>query len=211
MSHFHGYPYDTSGKGRGKGRGKGKGGHRGGGWAAPAREDRAPGKGWGAKGGGGYKGGGGKGKGGGKGGGSKPFWRQFVDPSDDPEVIEACCALIRDFLNSGAPQQTVSHLSNAYRNTLRHYAPQMGAGWRKVDKGQWELVRADSGHDVADRKVEVVECIKRACEDAGGVCRARHAFDCLPPDLVAFLQVRGGTGGRMLPFCRGECVRGCGL
>ena len=48
----------------------------------------------------------GRGKGGSKkGGGNKPFWRQFVDPSDDPEVIKWCRTRIQQFLDSGETTQ----------------------------------------------------------------------------------------------------------
>ena len=99
------------------GGGYSSGGSKGGGYSSsvPPRfntddDEQGKGSGW-AKGGGK---GGGKGKGGGgKGGkGSKPFWRQFVDASDDPEVIGWCRQRIQAFLDSEEPQHELSGLSN---------------------------------------------------------------------------------------------------
>ena len=110
------------------GGGYSSGGSKGGGYSSPVpprfnTEDgfeQGKGSGWakgGGKGGGKGKGGGGKG-GGGKGGGkgvgkgSKPFWRQFVDASDDPEVIGWCRQRIQAFLDSEEQQHGLSGLSN---------------------------------------------------------------------------------------------------
>ena len=96
------------GKG-GRGKGYGKGGssacYSAGGPSEPP-DDRFSDKGRGGgsgKGKGGGKGGGGKG-GGGKG---KPFWRQFVDASEDPEVIAWCRKRIEDFVASGSPSELI--------------------------------------------------------------------------------------------------------
>ena len=58
--------------------------------------------------------------------GAKPFWRRFVDPSDDPEVIAWCQQRIQRFLDSGARQEEMEWLSNPSRNTIRSMAPEMG-------------------------------------------------------------------------------------
>ena len=139
---------------------------------------------------GGWGGGKGKGSGQGKGGkGDKPFWRQFVDPSDDPEVIMWCQQKISAFLASGHEQQEIDGLSNSYRNTIRHLAPTMGVGWVKVAKGCHALVRLRQEVGAADTLVRLIGVIRNACGSSGGRCAASVAFKRCPPDLVTFIQV----------------------
>eukprot|EP01062_Namystynia_karyoxenos_P063302 TRINITY_DN5611_c1_g1_i1.p1 TRINITY_DN5611_c1_g1~~TRINITY_DN5611_c1_g1_i1.p1 ORF type:complete len:672 (+),score=180.62 TRINITY_DN5611_c1_g1_i1:113-2017(+) len=86
-------------------------------------------------------GGGGGGWGGGGGGGSKPFWRRFVDPSDDPAVQQRCHSIVQQFLQSGQPRQSLGHLTTEMRNTLRVVGPQLGASIDRDGHKQWALVR----------------------------------------------------------------------
>ena len=139
-----GYGIGKGGSGKGSvGKGKGGGGSYGGGsYGGGGKGDF----------GGGGKGGGGKGGKGGGGKGSKggvPFWRQFVDPSSDPEVIRFCQETIASFLASSDTQRTVENLPNNYRNTLRHMAPTQGVGWVKVSKGVFSLVKLAPATDSA--------------------------------------------------------------
>ncbi|KAH8070537.1 helicase [Aureococcus anophagefferens] len=84
------------------------------------------GKGRGGKGGGG-KGGGGKG---GKGGGGYN-WRQHVEPSTDPDIVNPCRERVAAFLASGAPRlEMAQRLRNVENNTMRAVAQDMGVGWR---------------------------------------------------------------------------------
>jgi len=137
----------------------------------------------------GGKGGGGKGKGGGSegangGGDSKPFWRRFVDPSDDPEVIRWCTERIEQFLASRQPQEEVEWLTNEYRNTIRSLAPDMGIGWLKVNKGVWAFARAsEEGRDPSAVRKKLIDTIVQICEEAGGHCTATYALRSLDQDL----------------------------
>ena len=54
------------------------------------------------------------------GGKGVPFWRQFVDPSDDPEIVRYCRETIASFLASEEPQRTVDNLPHTHRNTHEH-------------------------------------------------------------------------------------------
>ena len=85
------------GKGRGKG---GYGGGRGGGGGGKGRGGGGGGK--GGKGGGGYN------------------WRQHVEPSTDPAIVEPCRERVRAFLASGlARQELGERLRNVENNTMR--------------------------------------------------------------------------------------------
>ena len=202
----NGGSYESGPYGKG-GRGGGKGGAA---YHGESSGSKGYGKGYGGK-GATYGGSGGKG-GGGKGGGKAgvPFWRQFVDPSDDPEVIAWCREQISQFLASGEAQREVSGLANSERNTLRHLAPTMGCGWVKVGKGVNSLVRladglaiggggdgggsanaggANGGDASGEALRRLVGCVKAAASQGGGKCAASSALKHLSPDLIAFLQV----------------------
>jgi hypothetical protein len=145
------------------------------------------GKGFDGRGGGGRGGSrSGGGRGGGKGG--KPFWRQFVDASDDPEVISWCQEWLEAFLSSGQESAPVELMPHAHRNTLRSMAPQMGCAWRRAAKVEYELVRAAPVADASVIKREVVEAIRRLCEASGGKCAASRAWRELAPPLQAQVQ-----------------------
>jgi hypothetical protein len=189
----HGCGGGDSGGGFGRGggyAGKGHGASFGGGYSLDDMDLSSDG----GKGSGKGKGGGGsgKGKGGGKG---KPFWRQFVDASEDPEVIGWCRQRIQAFLDGGMARQEVSGLSNEYRNTMRHLAPEMGAGWQKTEtKGVHALVRCastagDEG-EAARLRAEIVAAVKRCCTEGGGRCKASAAYRRLPAELAAYAQAR---------------------
>ena len=200
------------GKG-GRGKGYGKGGssacYSAGGPSEPPDDrfsDKGRGGGFG-KGKGGGKGGGGKG-GGGKG---KPFWRQFVDASEDPEVIAWCRKRIEDFVASGSPSEPVENLPNAYRNTLRHYAPEMGCGWQNLDKGVYALVRCTTvaGEDeAAALRQRLVAEVKRCCVAGGGKCKPTAIFRQLSSELVAFAQatLRIRNLKELPSACAAECA-----
>lgn len=148
---------------------------------------------------------GGGGKGGGKGG--KPFWRQFVDASDDPEVIVWCQARLEAFLSSGRESAPVERLPHAHRNTIRSMAPQMGCAWRRAAKGEYELVRAAPVADASVLKREVVEAVRRLCEASGGKCAASRAWRELAAPLQAQVQASLRlTNLKSLPeACKAEC------
>ena len=43
---------------------------------------------------------------------SKPYWRRFVDASEDPTVIHWCRQRVQQFLDSGNSQENVEWLGN---------------------------------------------------------------------------------------------------
>lgn len=133
----------------------------------------------------------GKGSSGGWGGGNKPFWRKFVDPSDDPQVIAWCRQRVQQFLDGGANEEQVEWLGNEYRNTLRELAPKMGAGWMKIAKGTFALVRtSDQVVDASDLKVQLVKALRELCERSGGRCTAKNAWWSLPTSLQVDVSVK---------------------
>eukprot|EP00965_Chrysotila_dentata_P255601 6212280-Pleurochrysis_carterae.AAC.3 len=149
------------------------------------------------------------GKGGNRGRGGKPIWRQFVDPSDDPEVVDWCRQRIRSFLDSGASQEEVQWLPNAYRNTIRVMAPKMGVGWLKQGRVN-VLVRASGGSSEAgdaELRVRLVRAVAAVCDSHGGRITARKAFGALPSELAAFAQSRLGlkTLAALPEACGAEC------
>lgn len=148
------------------------------------------GKGGKGKGGGGGSWDGGGGEGGGGGGGNKPFWRQFVDPSDDPEIIAWCRHRVQQFLDTGKQQEEVEWMGNDYRNTVRSLAPDMGAAWVKIDKGVYAFVRSSAnGMDPSAIRMKVVAAIRKICEESGGRCSATGAWRQLPQDFQATVSV----------------------
>ena len=181
-------------RGKGDGSRYGKGGYRGGYRGGYGKGGQCSSHAIDGRNGGGSSGGKGdtKGgsKGGGKGAGGKPFWRQFVDPSDDPDVIDWCRETITAFLASGEMQREVTALSTASRNTLRHLAPQLGCGWVKVSKGVYALVRLAQQSSTEDAVTlrQLVDAVKATARASGGKCTASAAFRQLSAELVAFLQ-----------------------
>lgn len=160
------------------------------------------------KGGGGWGGGGG-GWGGGGGGGNKPFWRQFVDPSEDPAVIAWCRQRVQGFLSSGKQQEEVEWLTNEYRNTIRAVAPEMGAAWMKIAKGTYALMRSsESGANVGDLKRRLVEQVKRICMEKGGRCKATAVMRSLPQDFQAtvLVELRLKNLKAIVDVCPEECA-----
>ncbi|CAJ1380664.1 unnamed protein product [Effrenium voratum] len=139
---------------------------------------------------------------------SKPYWRQFVDPSDDPAVISWCRQRISEFLRSGDSQQEMEWLSNSYRNTIRSLAPEMGAAWLKVSKGVYALARPTGIQtDPSVLREKLVESVRQICEQAGGQCKVSHISRELPQELwvsaAAELKLRNL---KQLPeSCRKEC------
>eukprot|EP00928_Gymnodinium_smaydae_P010064 TRINITY_DN1377_c0_g2_i1.p1 TRINITY_DN1377_c0_g2~~TRINITY_DN1377_c0_g2_i1.p1 ORF type:complete len:1082 (-),score=211.79 TRINITY_DN1377_c0_g2_i1:112-3357(-) len=145
------------------------------------------------------KGGGGGGGWGGGGGGNKPFWRQFVDASDDPEVIEWCRKEITTFLDSGEASLEMEWLSCQCRNTLRDMAPKMGVGWEKVRKGTFALVRCEEvSDDPAVISQRVVEHVKQYVVKNGGSASVKHAFWDLPMEMRVFMQSHLNCHGKNL-------------
>jgi hypothetical protein len=197
-------------------RGYGKGG---GGWTGGKGDGGGKGGGrFSGKGGGGFvggKGGGGIGKGKGKGsGGGKPFWRQFVDPSDDPEVIAWCRETIGAFVSSGETQREFEHLTNPVRNTMRSLAPSMGVGWVKTGKGCNALVRMAQVADEREPIRKIVEAIRQTCLSSGGKCGATAALKRLSPEQIAFVQSALGLRSlKLLPSHAGaaEALKTAGL
>ena len=170
--------------GKGFGYGSGKGSSKGGG--SGGRGFFGNGKG-GGHGKGGESGKGAKG-GGGKKGKGVPFWRQFVDPSDDPEIVQFCRETIASFLASHETQRTLDSLPNPHRNTLRSMAPAQGIGWVKVNKGVFALVKLAPATDSASALRALVAAVRGCCEASGGKCAASSAAKRLSPTLITFLQ-----------------------
>ena len=161
-----------------RGRG-GKGGGRGGG-------------GYGGKGRGGGKGGGGKGGGGkgGKGGGGYN-WRQHVEPSTDPEIVNPCRERVAAFLASGAPRlEMAQRLRNVENNTMRAVAQDMGVGWvRGPNKGDpYALVRVDASLDSGAQITTIAQLVRSECERGGGKCARKRVWERMSSELQAFSQ-----------------------
>ena len=49
----------------------------------------------------------------------KPFWRRFVDASEDPAVIQWCRQRIQQFLDSGSSQENMEWLGNETQTRIR--------------------------------------------------------------------------------------------
>ncbi|KAH8064124.1 helicase [Aureococcus anophagefferens] len=163
-------------RGRG-GQGGGRGG-KGGGYGK--------GRGGGGKGGGG-KGGGGKG---GKGGGGYN-WRQHVEPSTDPDIVNPCRARVAAFLASGAPRlEMAQRLRNVENNTMRAVAQDMGVGWvRGPNKGDaYALVRVDASLDSGAQITTIAQLVRSECERGGGKCARKRVWERMSSELQAFSQ-----------------------
>ena len=174
--------------GGGKGYGGGGKGYGGKGYGGGGKGYGGGGKGFGGGGGSMKGGGGGKGGGRGKGKGGVPFWRQFVDPSDDPDIVHYCQEQIGSFLASSETQRQLENLPNPHRNTLRHMAPAQGVGWIKVSKGVFALVKLAPATDSASSLRALVAGVRACCEASGGKCAASSALKRLSPGLITFLQ-----------------------
>ncbi|CAK9052151.1 DExH-box ATP-dependent RNA helicase DExH1, partial [Durusdinium trenchii] len=113
----------------------------------------------------------------------KPFWRRFVDPSDNPEVIQWCRERVQAFLDSGRSQEEMEWLSNEYRNTIRSLAPEMGAAWIKVSKGIYALACSKENLEPVRLRQRLVEEVRKSCMKAGGSCKASWVWRDIPQDL----------------------------
>lgn len=122
--------------------------------------------------------------GGARGGAHKPFWRQFVDPSDDPAVRSWCKNRVQQFLDGGAAKEEIEWLSNEYRNTIRVMAPDMGVAWLKVDKGVYALARSTrEGVDTQSVLMQLLRSVAKTAEEAGGRISSTWAQRVLDQEL----------------------------
>ena len=156
------------GKGRGKG---GYGGGRGGGGGGKGRGGGGGGK--GGKGGGGYN------------------WRQHVEPSTDPDIVNPCRERVAAFLASGAPRlEMAQRLRNVENNTMRAVAQDMGVGWvRGPNKGDpYALVRVDASLDSGAQITTIAQLVRSECERGGGKCARKRVWERMSSELQAFSQ-----------------------
>ena len=69
----------------------------------------------------------------------KPFWRRFVDASEDPAVIQWCRQRIQQFLDSGSSQENVEWLGNETQTWIRRsfLCFKGGLSWIQIYRLLW--------------------------------------------------------------------------